>query len=76
MALALLLMVTRVVDARGGDLLSILLGRHAWAIVGRPNRGALSAGAASSRVAAVPTPAAVAAKVPTGRARRAATRSA
>ena len=43
MLVALLLMVTRLTDARGGDLLSVLLGRHAWFIVGRPNRGAAQA---------------------------------
>ncbi len=36
MALALFLLVTRLVNTRGGDLLSALLGRHAWALVGRP----------------------------------------
>ena len=55
MVLALLLMVTRLVDARGGDLLSILLGRHAWAIVGRPNRSAGSPTAVTATVIG-PTP--------------------
>lgn len=36
--LAILLLVTRLVNARGGDLLSAVLGRHAWAIIGPPNR--------------------------------------
>lgn len=40
MIVALLLLVTRLTDARGGDLLSVMFGRHAWALVGRPNRGA------------------------------------
>ncbi len=35
-ALALLLLVARLVNARGGDLISVLLGQRAWAIVGRP----------------------------------------
>ena len=36
--LALLLMVVRLVNARGGDLISVILGRRAWAILGRPGR--------------------------------------
>lgn len=35
-ALALLMLVTHMVNARGGDLLTVLLGRRAWVIVGRP----------------------------------------
>lgn len=38
MILGLILLVCRLVNARGGDLLSVLLGRHAWALVGKPNR--------------------------------------
>lgn len=38
--LALVLLLCRVVDGRGGDLLSVLLGRHAWALLGRPRRAA------------------------------------
>ena len=34
--LAVGLMVARLVDARRGDLLSVALGRHAWALLGRP----------------------------------------
>jgi membrane associated rhomboid family serine protease len=34
--LALLLLLTRRVDARGGDILSAVLGRHAWKLIGRP----------------------------------------
>ena len=34
--IALLLLVTRLVNARGGDILSVTLGRHAWALIGRP----------------------------------------
>ena len=36
---AMLLLICRQVDARGGDLFSTVLGRHAWKIIGRP-RGA------------------------------------
>lgn len=36
--IALVLLVTRVVNARGGDLLTAVLGRHAWALLGKPNR--------------------------------------
>ncbi|MBN1514920.1 MAG: rhomboid family intramembrane serine protease [Phycisphaerae bacterium] len=39
-AIALVMLVTKLVNARGGDIISALLGRHAWAIVGAPNRGA------------------------------------
>ena len=34
--LALLLLVTRQVDAGGGDVLTAIMGRHAWAIIGQP----------------------------------------
>jgi len=33
---ALMLMITRQVNARGGDLVSLVLGRRAWSIVGSP----------------------------------------
>ena len=36
MALALGLLLGRVLDAGGGDLLSVVLGRHAWKLIGRP----------------------------------------
>jgi hypothetical protein len=36
MVLALLLLVTRQVDAQGGDILSVTLGRAAWKILGSP----------------------------------------
>jgi len=36
--LALVLLCTRLINARGGDVLSVMLGRHAWPLVGRPNR--------------------------------------
>jgi membrane associated rhomboid family serine protease len=39
MALGLLLLVTRLVNARGGDLLTALLGRRAWPLVGKPDAG-------------------------------------
>ena len=35
--LGLTLLVTRLVDARGGDLLSVALGQHAWKLIGRPS---------------------------------------
>jgi membrane associated rhomboid family serine protease len=35
---AMVLLIARLVNARGGDLLTFLLGRHAWALIGRPNR--------------------------------------
>ena len=37
MALGFVLLAARLVNCRGGDLLSGILGRHAWAIVGKPN---------------------------------------
>jgi membrane associated rhomboid family serine protease len=36
MIIALLLLVTRLVNARGGDLFTAILGRHAWALIGKP----------------------------------------
>ena len=41
-AVALLLLVTRLVNAHGGDILSVAFGRYAWAVVGRPGRRAVS----------------------------------
>lgn len=35
----LLLLFTRLVNARGCDVVSTVLGRFAWSLVGRPNRG-------------------------------------
>jgi membrane associated rhomboid family serine protease len=35
-AIALALLLGRRIDARGGDLLSAILGRHAWKLIGRP----------------------------------------
>jgi membrane associated rhomboid family serine protease len=40
--LALVLLVARVVDARGGDLLSLLAGQSAWLILGKPSARRLS----------------------------------
>jgi membrane associated rhomboid family serine protease/pSer/pThr/pTyr-binding forkhead associated (FHA) protein len=37
MGIGFILLVFRVVNARGGDLLSVLLGKRAWAIIGKPN---------------------------------------
>ena len=34
---ALVLLITRQVNAHGGDLFSVILGRRAWAIIGRPH---------------------------------------
>jgi len=36
MVLALTLLLTRQVNARGADLLSVTLGKYAWALVGKP----------------------------------------
>jgi len=36
-AVGLALIVSRTVNARGSDLVSALMGRHAWLVVGRPN---------------------------------------
>jgi hypothetical protein len=36
-SIALLLLLTRLVNARGGDLLSVTLGRHAWSLLGKPS---------------------------------------
>ena len=37
-AIALTLMLSRLVNARAGDLVSVVLGRHAWKLLGKPNR--------------------------------------
>jgi membrane associated rhomboid family serine protease len=37
--IALALLFGRVINGRGADLVSTLLGRHAWGLVGPPNRG-------------------------------------
>ena len=36
-AIALVLLFSRLINARGGDLVSAVLGKRAWALVGRPN---------------------------------------
>lgn len=36
MVVALVMLVTRLVNARGGDILSRILGKNAWALIGRP----------------------------------------
>lgn len=41
MAVAILLLATRGVNGRGSDLLSILLGRWAWPLIGKPSQWAL-----------------------------------
>ena len=38
--IALILLCTRLVNARGGDLLTAVLGRYAWAMIGKPDRPA------------------------------------
>ena len=37
MAIGLLLLFTKLVNCRGGDIVSALLGKHAWGLVGKPN---------------------------------------
>ncbi len=41
-AVALILLLLRLVNARGGDIVSAILGKRAWALVGKPNRPAVS----------------------------------
>jgi len=36
MAIALLMLFARLVNARGGDILSRILGKRAWVLIGRP----------------------------------------
>ena len=43
-ALAALLLITRQADAHRGDLLSVVLGRYAWWLLGRPGAKAAAAG--------------------------------
>jgi membrane associated rhomboid family serine protease len=40
-ALALLLLVARVVNCRGGDIVSAILGPRAWLFISRPNRSSI-----------------------------------
>lgn len=37
-AVALILLIARLETARGGDILSYALGRHAWPLIGKPDR--------------------------------------
>ncbi|HPZ98642.1 MAG TPA: rhomboid family intramembrane serine protease [Phycisphaerae bacterium] len=37
--IALILLFTRLVNCRGGDAVSALLGKHAWALIGKPDPG-------------------------------------
>lgn len=37
---ALVLLISRLINSRGGDLLSVLLGRRAWALIGGPRSAA------------------------------------
>jgi membrane associated rhomboid family serine protease len=37
-AIALALLLMRIVNAQGGDVLSVMFGRYAWPLVGRPRR--------------------------------------
>jgi membrane associated rhomboid family serine protease len=41
-ALATLLLSARLVNARGGDVFTAVFGRHAWVLIGRPNRPGLT----------------------------------
>jgi membrane associated rhomboid family serine protease len=38
MAFAVLLMMTRLVNAHGNDILSVIFGHYAWALIGSPGR--------------------------------------
>jgi hypothetical protein len=40
--IALLLLFARLVNARGGDLISAVLGRYAWYLIGKPSRRCLN----------------------------------
>jgi membrane associated rhomboid family serine protease len=49
MTLALSLLFARQINANGGDLVSVLLGRRAWALIGKPaDRQAPAIGAAAA----------------------------
>lgn len=41
-AIALILLIARLVNAHGGDLISVVLGRHAWKLIGRPKTAAIA----------------------------------
>jgi membrane associated rhomboid family serine protease len=36
-SIGLLLLFTRAVNCRGGDIVSALLGKHAWGLIGKPD---------------------------------------
>jgi membrane associated rhomboid family serine protease len=38
MGIALALLVTRAINPRGGDLLSVIFGKHAWPLIGKPSQ--------------------------------------
>lgn len=38
MAIAIILVVSRGVNCRGGDLISVMFGKHAWGLVGKPSQ--------------------------------------
>jgi membrane associated rhomboid family serine protease len=40
--IALVLLFSRLINARGGDLVSAVLGRYAWQLLGKPNRKTLT----------------------------------
>jgi membrane associated rhomboid family serine protease len=56
-AVALALLILRQVNSGGNDLLSVVLGRRAWALIGRPGGNAArdSKGAATEEIRPVPT---------------------
>ena len=35
---ALVLLISRIINTGGGDILSVCLGRHAWWLIGKPSR--------------------------------------
>ena len=40
--IAMILLFTRLANARGGDILNAIMGKHAWALIGKPNRPGLT----------------------------------
>jgi membrane associated rhomboid family serine protease len=40
------MLMSRLFDCRNGDLLSVVLGKHAWPLIGRPNRSVANVGQA------------------------------
>jgi membrane associated rhomboid family serine protease len=51
--LAIALLLTRLVDARGGDILSVVLGRYAWPLIGKPGEREAAVRTTDARAAAV-----------------------